>query len=203
MDLLETRHIDVVCIDDVPVLPLEPVLRAIGEQISAGRIGAFAVWNWTAERIREAQRIARDSGLAGIAAVMTTEFALLTPTEPLWPEYPPFDTTLAEVVREFRLPVFAHSIAINRGDPVLDPKQAAPMAERRLRRWVSPRNYELAARAREFATKEGMTAPEAALAWLLNQPIPTIAILNLAEIIDTNLRLETASQWRFDPARLR
>jgi aryl-alcohol dehydrogenase-like predicted oxidoreductase len=115
LELLGTDYIDLVYLGDNRQSPFEPVIDALGREIARGRIRAFGVSSWTADRIQAAHVYARRAASQGIAAVVSTELCLATATSPLWPEYVPFDADLEQAVRSLGLAVFAHAADFNIG----------------------------------------------------------------------------------------
>jgi Aldo/keto reductase family len=130
---LATDYLDLVYLDDNPQTPLESVIETIADEVRSGRVRALAVRNWSAERIVAANSQLCSHGLRGIAAIVTTELALASTTEALWPGYLPFDAELARITGTLRLAVFAHATDINLGQCLYDDAEATS----RLRRgWV-------------------------------------------------------------------
>lgn len=54
---------------------------------------------------------------------------------------------------------------------------AIPSIEPIVRTWFNEDNWQRLDRARELALQKGVTAPQIALAYVLNQPIPTFALI--------------------------
>ncbi len=139
LELLGTEYLDLVYLDDSPETPLEPVIEAIGREITRGRVRAFGVRNWTADRIK---------AVPGVAAIVTTELALASSTEPLWPEYVPFDVGIRRVVCDLGLAVFAHADDFNFGQCLYEDGDATAGMRRR---WEHTENPGLVQRVRRFA----------------------------------------------------
>jgi len=158
-------------------------MAAIGREIEHGRVRAFGVRNFTADRVHLA------AGHTPIAAVITTELALPAAIRPLWPEYVPFDAALEQVVVELGLAVFAHADDFNLGQCLFDTDD--PRAHGR---WAHPANTLLVERVRRFAAANEITPREANIAWLFNRPFPVVAIASLAGLItDRATEFERAS----------
>jgi len=184
LELLETKYLDFVYLDDNPRSPFEPVIEAIGRQIELGRIRAFGVRNWDAKRLVAAQGHLSANSLPGIAAVVTTELALPDAQEPLWPEYVPFEPELRAAVEALHLPVFAHAADINLGQCLFgDEDVSARLRKHWLERWHDPANHALVERVESFAAARGLTTREVNIAWLLSQKFPCIAITPLPHML--------------------
>jgi Aldo/keto reductase family len=80
--LLGTDYLDLVYVTNAPGRSCEPVIEAIASEISRGRVRAFGVRNWTPEKIQAAHAHLVSLGSPGVAAIVTTELALLTATCP-------------------------------------------------------------------------------------------------------------------------
>jgi aryl-alcohol dehydrogenase-like predicted oxidoreductase len=166
-------------------MPLEPVIEAVGREIARGRVRALGVRNWTADRAK---------ALPGVAAIITTELSLAAATGPLWPEYVPFDAELRQVVCDLGVAVFAHADDINLGQSLYeDGNETASMRRRWLRRWEHPGNPGLVQRVRRLAAARGFTPREMNVAWLLNQPFPSIAAVSLSLLTAHGAEYERAS----------
>jgi len=151
------------------------VIEAFGHEIARGRVRALGVRNWTADRIQ---------ALPGVAAIITTELSLAAAREPLWPEYVPFDAELRQVVCDLGLAVFAHADDVHLGQYLYeDGNETASMRRRWLRRWEHPGNPGLVQRVRRLAAARGFTPREVNLAWLLNQPFPSVAVVTLPSLL--------------------
>ena len=180
LNLLDTEYIDLVYLDDSPESDFAPVLRSLAEEIDRGRIRAYGVRNWSPARIRAAIEFVHAHAMPPISAIVTTELSLLTPTQPLWPGYVPFDRQMRRIVEEFGLTVFAHIDDFTQGQRLLgDEDDLSRMRPEWIARWETPDNRELAARIQTYAADLGLTAREVNIACTLNQPFPVIGILGL------------------------
>jgi L-glyceraldehyde 3-phosphate reductase len=76
-------HVDFVYADPPPAdLPLEQVVDAVGGLLRAGKVRAWGIVNWPADRIAEAGRIAREQGVpAPWAAQLPYSLAQRSPVE--------------------------------------------------------------------------------------------------------------------------
>jgi hypothetical protein len=136
--------------------------------------------------------------VTGAAAIVTTELAMATSTEPLWPEYIPFDAELRQVVCASGLGVFAHADDFNVGQCLYEDRDAtAVMRPRWVRRWEHPDNRGLVQRVRRFAAACGLTPRELNVAWLLNRPFPVVAVVSLPSLLTARgIEYERASRLR-------
>lgn len=179
--LLRTDYLDLVCLsEDDPSITIRDVLEPLIAERKRGRIRAFGVSEWTPDRIREANSYARRRGVPGIAAVVTTELALATPSEPLWPEYLPFDAAIKECAASEKLTVLAWVSDLNQGlclygmtDPVTTMNPAW------VQRWHQPANNGIVSRVRQFARDHQLDGRQVNTAYVLNQPFPVVGIVGL------------------------
>jgi aryl-alcohol dehydrogenase-like predicted oxidoreductase len=205
LDLLETSYLDLIYLDDHPGTPVGPVIDAIAREIARGSVRAFGVRNWTAERMRAANKYASGEGAPRIAAVFTTELALAAATHPLWPGYVPFDAALESAAGEMGLAVFAHAEDWNLAQFLFeDEERRASPHTGRAERWSHPDNPALVERVRRFALARGLTTREVNLTWLLNRPFSTVAVVGLPSMLTGHGgEYERASRLRLDSAELR
>jgi aryl-alcohol dehydrogenase-like predicted oxidoreductase len=183
LELLATRYLDLVYLDDNPQSPLEPVIEALSREAARGRIKAFGFRNWTAERINKAHGHLSRRALPNVTVVVTTELALASSTGPLWPEYVPFDTTLGRTVSNLGLAVFAHAADINLGQCLYGDGDATTRFRRHWsQRWDCPSNAVLVPRVRHFADARGITPRTVNVAWVLNRPFPCVAVVPIPSL---------------------
>jgi len=201
LNLLGTDYLDFVYLADNPGAPVERVIGALTDAVASGRIRAFGARNWTAERIMAANAHAVGIDAPGIAAVVTTELALLFSTRPLWPQDIPF-SQLEPTVLDLGLAVFAHADTFNQGLHLFDEGQV-PAQTRWMHRWSHAANPRLVAVLREVACGRGLTPMEVNLAWLLNRSFPTVALIGLPYLLaGGGARFARASQMLLDDAEL-
>ena len=66
---LRTDYVDLYLLHrDDPSVPVGPIVEALNEHLTAGRIRAFGGSNWSAERIRKANEYAKAHGLVPFSA---------------------------------------------------------------------------------------------------------------------------------------
>ncbi len=185
LSLMGIDHLDLVCLGDNPASSFEPVFDALTREIQKGRIGAYGLSNWTPRRIEQAIAFAHRQNIPPPAAVFTTELALARASEPMWPEYPPFDGELEKLVERGGLTVFAHVGDVNLGQCLYgDEDSMARFRPNWVSRWQHPANSALTERVRTFAAQRGLTCREVNLAYVLNQSFAVLGILGLPSILD-------------------
>jgi L-glyceraldehyde 3-phosphate reductase len=159
-------HVDFVYSDPPPAeLPLEEVVAAIGGLLDAGKVRAWGIVNWPAERIAEAGRIAREQGVpAPCAAQLPYSLAQRSPVE---------DDDMRAALAGCRASVVA-SFVLAGG--ILTGKYAAGARGRMSEEIGDPRlagAVRVAGRLRELAERSGV--PPATLAMAFAHTSPGVA----------------------------
>lgn len=204
LDLIGVRRLDLVTLGDKPRSPLDPVIDAMAREINAGRLRAYALANWSADRIVAAIDYARRAGLPAPAAIFTTELSLLRASAPLWPEYAPFAGDVERVVREHRLAVLAHVDDLNLGQCLLeDVEGLSQWRPHWISRWQHPDNAGIVKRVQAVAQQQGVAPRAVNVAWVLHRPFPVVGIVSLPALLtDRAKQYECAWQQTFDEAAL-
>jgi aryl-alcohol dehydrogenase-like predicted oxidoreductase len=174
---------------DDPAVPVGPIVEALNEHQAAGRIRAFGGSNWTHPRIAEANEYAEAHGLVPFA-VSSPNFSLAAQLEDPWGGGSvtlsgPENAEARAWYRESRMPVFAWS-SLARGlfsgrisranfDAVKDALDGACR-----RAYCREENFRRLDRIRVLAEEKGLTVPQVALAWVLNQPLNIFPIVGAA-----------------------
>jgi aryl-alcohol dehydrogenase-like predicted oxidoreductase len=155
---------------DDPSKPVGPLVDALNEHASSGRIRFFGSSNWTTERIDEANAYAAFQGLQGFAC-SSPGLSLAEPRAEPWPGTVFARSPEARAwYRRRQLPLFAWSAQANgffvgRQDGEIE------------RVYGGEPNLERLRRAQELGRDRGASANDVALAWVLHQPFPTYAII--------------------------
>lgn len=162
---------------DDPAHPVGPLVDALDEEIRAGRLLAYGASNWRSARIKEAIDYARANGKAEMIC-SSPNFSLARANEPFWPDTVTVDAAEHAWFAANRFPLVAWS-ALGRGffakgDP--DNREDADL----VRVFYSDDNFARKRRAEELAAHRNMSMFEVALAYVINQDFPVIA-LNGAE----------------------
>ena len=180
---LETMQLDYVDIyfmhTDNPAVPAGEMVACLNEHLQAGRIRAFGGSNWSIPRIEEANAYARARGLVGFAG-SSPNLSLAAWNEPMWPGcLSASDAGSRSWYAEHEMPLFAWSsqatgFFTGRYKPEdRDIPSLAPI----VRTWFNDENFHRLQRARQLAQQRNVTAAQIALAYVLEQPIPTFALI--------------------------
>ncbi len=176
LDRMQTDYVDIYAMHrDNPAVPVSEFIDVLNTHVRAGRIRCFAGSNWTAERFDAANAYAARKGLTGFAA-MNNNFSLARMVEAPW------ENCLASSTPDFRgwhtrtkTPNISWSAQAQGFFTGLAHPERKDNPEL-VRCWYSDDNFERLRRAAELAAKRSVTANNIALAYVLGQPFPSLAI---------------------------
>ena len=176
LERLGTDYVDLYLLhrDDEQV-PVGPLVEALNEEHARGRIHAFGGSNWRHERVAEANSYAAQHGLVGFAA-SSPNLSLARPNEPMWAGCISTDEAARQWHIATQLPLISWSSQAGgffTGRFTPDDRSNADMA----RVYYSDANFARLERARELAARKGVSAIQIALAYVINQPFPVVALI--------------------------
>jgi aryl-alcohol dehydrogenase-like predicted oxidoreductase len=169
---LRTDSIDILMLhrDDASV-GVGPIIEALNGELEAGRIRSAGASNWTTRRLQEANELAERHGMAGFSS-SSCQLSLAVQKEPMASGcvsvHDPDDLAFH---RRSMLPLFAWAALA--GGYFRDGGAGDPDTERV---YASAENRERWSRAAQLSEARGVSVPEVALAWVLNQGFPTFAV---------------------------
>jgi 1-deoxyxylulose-5-phosphate synthase len=151
---------------DDPAVEVGEIVDALDAHRRAGEIRAFGVSNWTLPRIDEANEYAAARGVAGIAC-NSPHLSLAVQNEPPWAGC--LSATDAE----------SRAWHERTGMPLLawSAQAGGWFAGAESRVYDNAGNRERRARAGRLGRERGASANAIALAWVLAQPFPTVAVV--------------------------
>ncbi len=190
-DSLARMKVD--CIDlyllhrDDLTLPVGPMVEALNELQRAGHIGAFGGSNWTAARIAEANAYAAGRGLTPMVA-SSPNYSLAVPRELPWPGCVSVSGDAGEADRQWyqqhKMPLFCWSslgggflTGRYRRDNLESFAEAGYFEKLVLRCYCTDENFDRLDRAEAAARRLGLTIPQIAMAWLMQQPEHVFALV--------------------------
>jgi 1-deoxyxylulose-5-phosphate synthase len=154
---------------DDPAIGVDELIDALDAHRRAGEIGAFGVSNWALPRIEEANAYAAARGIAGISC-NSPHLSLAVQEEPPWPGcVSAHDADSRAWHERTGMPLLAWSAQA--GGFFGGPDGASA------RVYQSAPNRERRAHAEQLGRRTGHTANAIALAWVLAQPFPVVAII--------------------------
>ncbi len=185
LERLGTDHVDMYLLhrDDESVPP-GPLLEALNEEKAGGRIVAFGASNWTVDRIAAANEYAAEHGLTGFAA-SSPGLSLPRPVEMQFPGTLFADDDTRRWHADTQLPVFAWtSLAAGFASGRFRPEDSD--VDESTRAFFSEDNFERMRRAEDLASSKGATTVQIALAFVLNQGFPVIALVGPSNVENLN-----------------
>ncbi|MFD2055101.1 aldo/keto reductase [Mesorhizobium calcicola] len=194
LDRLQTDHVDVYFMHrDNPDVPVGEFVDAMDREVKAGRIrGPFGGSNWTMERMDEAIAYAERTGKQKPGA-LSNNFSLAEMLEPIWAGCVTSSTDAWKAwLTSRQMPNFAWS-SQGRGFFTDRAGRDRHDNEELVRVWYSERNFGRRDRAIELAARLGKSPIHIALAYVLNQPFPSIPLIGprtLGELDDSLLALD-------------
>lgn len=180
LERLGTDHVDLYLLhrDDESVEP-GPLIEALNAEKEAGRIGGFGASNWRTDRIDAANGYAAEHDLAGFT-VNSPGLSLARPTEMFYPGTLFADDATRRWHSDRQFPMLAWSTlaAGFAGGTSTD----APSVDEVARFYFSVDNFERRRRAEEIGQGKGVSGLQVALAFVLAQPYPVVALVGPSKV---------------------
>ncbi|WP_311775151.1 aldo/keto reductase [Alkalihalobacillus sp. TS-13] len=176
LERLRTNYIDFYALHrDDKTVDVGLIMEVLNEHIAKGRIHAIGASNWTHPRIQEANAYASKHGLIGFT-FNSPNLSLAKCNEPRWSGCVSADEELLDWHTGSQMPLLSWSSQAGgffsgRFSP--DVKSDEEM----VRVYYSPENWERYERARTLAETKGVSPIQIALAYVLNQPFSTWAVI--------------------------
>ncbi|HYO07767.1 MAG TPA: aldo/keto reductase [Tepidisphaeraceae bacterium] len=186
LDRLGTDHADIYLMHrDNPEVPVGEFVDVMNEHRAAGRFSAFGGSNWSLDRVRQANEYAQENGRAGFAAV-SNNFSLARMVEAPWAGcVSASDADARAWFERARMPLLAWS---SQARGFFVPGRAAPDNRddaELVRCWYSDDNFRRLDRVHEMARRRNVLPINIALAYVLNQPFPTFALVGPRQLSET------------------
>jgi aryl-alcohol dehydrogenase-like predicted oxidoreductase len=176
LDRLKTDSVELYALHrDDPAIAVGVILEALNEHIEAGRIGAIGASNWSWQRLQEANQYATEHGLIGFT-FSSPNLSLAKANEPFWAGCVSADEATLEWHEQSQLPLLSWSSQARgffTGRFTPEVRDNADL----VRVFYSDDNWERLRRAGELAEKKNVSTIQIALAYVLNQPFPTCALI--------------------------
>lgn len=212
LETLRRDRIDVYVLHrDDPTVPVGEIMAALAEHRASGRVGATSGSNWSTDRLAEANAWATAHGLQPFDAA-SPNLSLAVPTRPPWPGcLTAGDPASLAWYEQSQLPLFAWA-PLARGYFTAEPIDQAPIRRHALipldqdidaaAAFDSPDNRERRERARTLAGELSVSTNQVALAWVLNQPFPTWAVVGARTVAQLE-ECVAAADLELSPAQVR
>jgi len=203
-------HVDLYLLHrDDPSVAVGPLVEVLNEHLSEGRIKAFGGSNWTPERLREANEYAAGNDLVPFVASSPNLSLAEQAVEP-WPDCVSISGRAGEKDREWyereRMPLFTWSSLAGGFFSGRFSRDNLDSFESELdllcvETYCYEENFERLDRARLLADERGLSVPQIALAYVLDQPLEVFALVgcNTGEEFRANV---AAGDVRLTPEEL-
>jgi aryl-alcohol dehydrogenase-like predicted oxidoreductase len=168
---------------DDPSVPVGPIVEVLNEHKEEGRIHAFGGSNWRPERLREANDYARENGLTPMVA-SSPNLSLAVQVKEPWPDCVSIsgDEEGRHWYEETRMPLFTWSTLAGGFFSGRFTRHNLDSFEADLDRicvetYCYEENFGRLDRAGVLAGEKGLTVPQVALAYALDQPLEVFALV--------------------------
>ncbi len=184
---LQMDHVDLYVLHrDDPAVPVGPIVEALNEHKAAGRITLFGGSNWRHERIEAANEYAAKHGLEPFA-VSSPNFSLAAQVASPWGDdcvsiSGPNHAAARAWYQERDFPLFTWS-SLARGffsgrytRENFEAMKQTPDASS-VHAYCCEENFQRLDRVTELAREKGLTIPQIAMAYVMNQPLNIFALI--------------------------
>ncbi len=174
---------------DNPDVPVGEFVDALNALRTAGKISIFGGSNWSIERFHAANQYAADNHLQPFT-VLNNNLSLAVMEKPVWPGcISSHDAKTLNYLRSGGAAHFSWSSQARGYFLPAELRDRLPEDTRPETCFGSAANAERRARAEMLAVKMGVSAHNVAMAWVLNQPFPSFALVGprVASEIDSTL----------------
>ncbi|MCR8635012.1 aldo/keto reductase [Paenibacillus radicis (ex Xue et al. 2023)] len=188
LERLQTDYIDLYALHrDDPNVPVGPIIDILNEHLLAGKILALGASNWSHQRIQEANDYAQQNGLTGFT-FSSTNLSLAKMIEPRWAGCVPADEKTCQWHQATGMPLLSWS-SLGAGFMADRFSPEHREDEEMVRTYYSEGNWQRLERTRQLSKEKGVPSVQLALAYVLNQPFPTCALVAAyaPEELDSNL----------------
>lgn len=176
LERLKTDHIEMYALHrDDPNVPVGEILEILNEHVETGKIGAFGGSNWSYERLQEANDYAERNGLMGFS-FSSPNLSLAKAQEPYWADCVSVDEKTLAWHEKTKLPILSWS-AQARGFFTGRFTKEDRSNKDLVRVFYNDENWERYRRAEELAKQKNVETIQISLAYVLNQPYPSAAII--------------------------
>ncbi|MCC2683270.1 MAG: aldo/keto reductase [Paenibacillaceae bacterium] len=184
LERLQTNYLDMWALHrDDPSVPVSEIIDTLNERIQAGHIQAIGVSNWSCARIDEANEYAKANGKVGFT-FSSINLSLAKPNEPWWKGCVSADEQILAWHEARQMPNLSWSSQA-RGffSGRFSPEDRSDKDQVRV--FYSDANWERLRRAEQLGKEKGVSTIQIALAYVLNQPFPSAALVgpqNISEL---------------------
>ena len=192
LERLRTDYIDIYVLhrDDPDVL-VGPIVECLNEHLAAGRVNSIGGSNWTHQRIQEANEYAEAHNLVKFVA-SSPNYGLAEQVENPWGPGcvglgGPEQVEARKWYEKNQMPIFAYS-SLGRGffsgritrENFEELKEEEKIDGACLRAYCHEQNFQRLDRVQILAEEKGMTVPQIAVAYIMNEPMNVFALVGAA-----------------------
>ncbi|EXX86930.1 aldo/keto reductase [Paenibacillus darwinianus] len=200
LERLRTASVDMYALHrDDPEMPVGAIIEALNEHLESGAVGAIGASNWTWRRLREANAYAAAHGMTGFS-FSSPNLSLAKANEPFWAGCVSADAETCRWHEAEQLPLLswssqARGFFTGRFSPDVRDNEDI------VRVFYSNGNWERLRRAERLAEEKRVSPIQIALAYVLNQPFPTCALIG-AQTAEELRSCHEGAAVRLSPAEL-
>lgn len=187
---------------DDPEVSVGPIVEVLNEHKTSGKIGVFGGSNWTHERLEEANRYAEERGLEPFS-VSSPNFSLAEQVQAPWEGCISISGPSGEAARTWYeaqgMPLFTWSSLAGgffsgrfRRDNL--ESFSSYLDKLCVTSYGVEDNFKRLDRAEKLAAERGVTLPQLALAYVLNQPLDIYALVGCSTGAEFAANVEATSQ---------
>ncbi|WP_314067484.1 aldo/keto reductase [uncultured Vagococcus sp.] len=176
LEYLKTDHVELLALHrDDPTQPVGDIMEGLHKQVSLGRVYGVGLSNWELPRIKEAMAYAEAHHLTTIS-FNSPNLSLASVKQPRWPNCVTANAEMKAWHETLKLPLIAWSsqaegFFAGRFDRHnLDNQEIVDV-------YYSSENWEKYDRVQLLAQQKGVLPIQISLAYVLNQPFPTGAVI--------------------------
>ncbi len=176
LERLQTDYVDLYLLHrDDEAMPVGPLVEALNQEQTRGRIRAFGASNWRVERIAEANEYAAQHGRNGFV-ISSPSLSLARPARMYFPGTLFADEATREWHRTHQFPLLAWaSLAAGFMSGKFKPDD--PSDEYVTTVYSSEENFERLRRAQEVGRRKNAASLQIGLAYVLRQAFPVVALV--------------------------
>ena len=192
---LQTDYIDLYQVHRFdPTTPLEETLRALDDLVHQGKVRYIGCSNFAAWQIAKAHGISEKLNLTKFISVQP-QYNLLS--REIEQELLPFCES--EGVGVLVYSPLARGVLSGKYKHLADkpPESRAAHGERLIKNYFTERNFQLVNEYRALAEANGVNLSQFALAWVLNQPAVTSALIGASKVSHLTDAVQI-SDWKWD-----
>ena len=188
LERLQTDYVDLYLLHrDDEAMPVGPLVEALNQEQTRGRVRAFGASNWRVERIAEANEYAEQHGMNGFV-ISSPGLSLARPVKMYYPGTLFADDATRQWHRAYQFPLLAWaSLAAGFMSGKFKPDD--PSDDYVTQVYYSEENFERLRRAQELGTRKNATLLQIGLTYVLHQAFPVVALIGPTTVSNLNSAL--------------